>query len=70
MNTDKKKSARSKVNWMAGALNPAHKGMLHKNLGIPMGTKIPGARLAAAAKEPGKVGKRARLALTMRKMNG
>jgi hypothetical protein len=45
---------------------PAHPGALHKQLGVPAGQKIPVATLRAAAKMPGTLGKRARLALTLR----
>ena len=44
------------------------KGALHKQLGIPMGQKIPLAKEQAAAKKGGKLGARARLALTFRSM--
>ena len=44
------------------------KGALHKDLGGPMGKKIPKSKLKAAAKKKGKVGKRARLAMTFAKM--
>lgn len=43
-------------------------GQLHKDLGVPQGKKIPAEKLAAAAKKPGKVGQRARLAVTLKKM--
>jgi len=43
------------------------KGALRKSLKIKKGNKIPLAKLKAAAKKPGKLGKRARLALTFRK---
>jgi hypothetical protein len=46
-----------------------HKGALHKNLGIPEGTKIPKDKLEAAAKRSGKIGSEARLALTLEKIN-
>ena len=42
------------------------KGALHKELHVPEGKKIPAKKLAAAAKKPGKVGKRARLAETLK----
>jgi hypothetical protein len=42
------------------------KGALHRQLGIPVGEKIPLSLLHATAKEPGKLGHRARLALTLR----
>jgi hypothetical protein len=53
-------------NWIAGAVK--NKGGLHRSLGIPEGQKIPKAKIAAAAKQPGKVGKEARLAKTLGKM--
>lgn len=37
-------------------------GELHGDLGVPQGQKIPPAKLAAAAKQKGKVGQRARFA--------
>lgn len=54
--------------WIASAIK--HPGALHKELGVPMGKKIPAKKLAAAAKKPGKLGKRARLAQTLKKMHG
>ena len=42
------------------------KGALHKELHVPEGKKIPAKKLAAAAKKPGKVGKRASLAETLK----
>jgi hypothetical protein len=52
-----------KGNWIAGAIKKP--GALHKELGVPIGKKIPKAKLDAAAKKPGKEGKRARLAKTL-----
>ena len=46
-----------------------HPGALHKDLGVPQGKKIPAKKLAAAAKKGGKVGARARLAKTLKKMH-
>lgn len=46
-----------------------HPGALHEALGVPQGQKIPEAELDAAAKKPGKLGRRARLAKTLRGMN-
>lgn len=40
-------------------------GQLHRDLGVPEGQSIPRTELLAAAKQPGKVGERARLALTL-----
>jgi hypothetical protein len=53
-------------NWIAGATK--NKGGLHKSLGVPAGKTIPKAKIAAAAKKPGKVGKQAKLAETLEKM--
>jgi len=53
-------------NWIQKAIKKP--GALHKDLGVPAGKKIPSAKLAAAAKKPGKVGKRARLAETLKGM--
>lgn len=44
------------------------KGALHMEMHIPSGKVIPAKRLASAAKKPGKLGQRARLAETLRKM--
>lgn len=43
-------------------------GALHKELGVPKGKKIPAKKLKAAEKKPGKLGKRARLAETLKKL--
>lgn len=53
-------------NWIAGAIKKP--GQLHKDLGVPAGKKIPASKLQAAAKQKGKVGQRARLAVTLGKM--
>lgn len=55
------------VNWIKGAIGK--KGALHRSLGVKEGEKIPAGKLAAAAKKPGKLGQRARLAETLRKMH-
>ena len=44
------------------------KGALHKELGVPVGKKIPKSKLKAAAGKGGKLGKRARLAETLGKL--
>lgn len=44
-------------------------GALHKELGVPEGKKIPEKKLEKAAKAPGKLGKRARLAETLKGMH-
>ena len=43
-------------------------GALRKALGAKKGEPIPAKKLAAAAKKPGKMGQRARLAQTLRKL--
>jgi len=43
-------------------------GALRKSLGIKKGETIPAAKLRAAAKKKGKLGQRARLALTLKKL--
>ena len=53
-------------NWIAGAIK--RPGQLHKDLGVPQGEKIPAKKLAMAAKLPGAIGRRARLAQTLGKM--
>ena len=53
--------------WIQGAIGKP--GALHKDLGVPQGQPIPAGKLAAAAKKPGKVGQRARLAETLKGMN-
>lgn len=50
--------------WIQKAIK--HKGALHKEMGIPIGKKIPEKKLRAAAKKGGKLGKRARLAETLK----
>lgn len=52
--------------WIKGAIK--HPGALHKELGVPVGKKIPKKKLKAAASKPGIIGKRARLAETLSKM--
>lgn len=52
------------ADWIKGAVK--HKGALHKELGVPMGKKIPESKLEKAEKSPGKLGKRARLAETLK----
>jgi hypothetical protein len=51
-------------NWIAGAIKKP--GALRKELGVKEGKTIPAKKLAAAAKKPGKLGKRARLAETLK----
>ncbi len=53
--------------WIKGAIK--HPGALHKQLGVPAGEKIPASKLAKAAKAKGKLGQRARLAQTLKKLS-
>jgi hypothetical protein len=53
--------------WIKGAIKKP--GALRKSMGVKKGEKIPAKELRAAAKKPGKTGQRARLAMTLRKMN-
>lgn len=53
-------------NWIAGAIKKP--GALRKELGAAKGKPIPAKKLAAAAKKPGKLGQRARLAETLKGM--
>jgi len=52
--------------WIQKAIK--HPGALHKQLGVPKGKKIPVSRLRKAARAKGTLGRRARLALTLRRM--
>jgi len=54
----------AKEKWIAGAIK--HPGALHKQLGVPQGERIPEKKLSAAAKKGGTLGKRARLAQTLK----
>lgn len=56
----------AKGGWIKGAIKKP--GALRKELGVPEGKTIPAKKLAAAAKKPGKIGQRARLAETLKKM--
>lgn len=55
------------ANWIAGAIR--HPGALHRQMGVPKGQKIRLGAIRAAAAKGGKLGQRARLALTLRKMH-
>jgi hypothetical protein len=54
--------------WIQKALNPKTKGALRAELGAKPGKPIPEKKLAAAAKKPGKLGQRSRMAETLKKM--
>ena len=53
-------------NWIAGAIKKP--GALRATLGAKPGKPIPAAKLRAAAKSKGTTGRRARLAITLKKM--
>ena len=54
-------------NWINKAINKP--GALRKQTGTPEGKNISVTKLKELAKEPGKTGQRARLALTLRGMH-
>ena len=54
----------SDKNWIQKAIKKP--GSLRKYLGVKKGKKIPAKKLNAAAKKPGKLGQRARLAKTLK----
>jgi hypothetical protein len=58
--------AKSGGKWIQKAIKKP--GALRKSLGAKKGEPIPAGKLAAAAKKPGKLGQRARLAQTLKKM--
>lgn len=60
------KKGGSAKNWIAGAIKKP--GALKKQLGINPKNPIPPKTLAKAAKAPGKMGQRARLAQTLKKL--
>lgn len=57
----------AKKNWIQGAIKKP--GALREQLGVKNGETIPANKLAQAAKKGGKIGKRARLAQTLKKLN-
>ena len=54
----------SDKNWIQKAIKKP--GSLRKSLGVKKGKMIPAKKLNAAAKKPGKLGQRARLAKTLK----
>jgi len=61
-----KKGGKVGGKWIQSAIKKP--GALKKSLGVKAGEKIPAKKLAKAAKAPGKLGQRARLAQTLKKM--
>ena len=58
---------RRKKRWIGRAVKRKRRGALHRQLGIPARKKIPVSLLRRAARAIGKLGRRARLALTLRR---
>jgi len=61
-----KKTGPGTYKWIQGAIK--HPGALRASLGTKEGKNIPAKKLAAAAKKGGKLGKRARLAITLKRL--
>ena len=55
------------ANWIAGAIKKP--GALRKSLKVKAGHSIPINKLRKAAHMPGKMGRRARLAMTLKGLN-
>lgn len=55
--------------WIQASGIDEHRGALHRELGIPRNRKIPPLVLKIAARAPGKLGRRAREAMTMRRIS-
>ena len=53
--------------WIQKAIKKP--GSLRKSLGVPEGKNIPAKKLAAAAEKGGKLGRRARLAQTLKRLH-
>jgi len=54
------------ANWIKGAIR--HPGALRSELGVKAGQNIPAKKLNSAAQKGGVLGRRARLAKTLRKL--
>jgi hypothetical protein len=65
-NESMERSRGGSTNFIQNAIKKP--GALHKSLGVPMGKKIPAAKLEKAANAPGKLGQRARFAQTLKGM--
>lgn len=72
-NSPKKKSdgnsPASSKKWIQAAISPSKKGSLRRSLKVKKGQDIPLTKLEGAAKKKGITGKRARLAMTLRKIS-
>lgn len=65
-NTDFTQYAKGGKTWIQDAIKKP--GSLRKALKVKSGEKIPASKLASAAKKSGKIGQKARLAKTLRKL--
>jgi len=61
-----KKTGKGTYKWIQNAIKKP--GALRSSLGVKEGKNIPAKKLAAAAKKGGKLGKRARLAITLKRL--
>ena len=61
-----KKTGKGTYKWIQAAIKKP--GALRASLGVKEGQNIPTKKLAKAAKKGGKLGKRARLAITLKKL--
>lgn len=53
--------------WIQSALKPRNRGLLHRELGVPMGRKLRYDQLVTASKSKNpKIARQARLAMTLR----
>lgn len=57
-----------KEKWIQKAIHPSKKGSLKKALGVKKDETIPTGKLKSASKKKGKIGQRAKLALTLKKL--
>jgi len=53
--------------WIQNAIKPSTRGALHRALGVSESKKIPYAQIATAAQKGGRLGRMARLAMTLAK---
>lgn len=59
----------AKAHWIQESGIDEHRGALHRQLGVPMGHPIPADLLEKAMESGGKLGKRARMAGTLKKIS-
>jgi hypothetical protein len=64
----KKSEVKESEKWIQKAIDPSKKGSLKKALGVKKDEKIPAEKLKSASKKGGKLGQRARLAMTLKKL--